>query len=94
MTIDDLIERFVAGLFTNGNGDTADRLVLTSDGPPKRDLGGWGRKPVEDRVRALAADIMEKVKICPDCQGSGEETDPRSCLVECPTCHGCGVVLT
>lgn len=30
-------------LFTNGSGDRAKRLVLTIDGPPKRDLGGWTR---------------------------------------------------
>jgi hypothetical protein len=35
-------------LFINGQGQRAERLVLTSqDG---RDLGGWGRGPVIDHV--------------------------------------------
>jgi len=90
VSIDDLIEKFVTGLFTNGNGDTADRLVLTSDGPPKRDLGGWGRKSVEDRVRALAAEVMEKVMVCGRCGGSGKWADGH---ITCLTCCGRGVVL-
>jgi hypothetical protein len=40
--------KIVADLFVNGNGDEAHRLVLmTADG---RDLGGWCRQSVVDRI--------------------------------------------
>lgn len=35
-----LAEQIAEALFVNGFGERADRLVLTVDGPPKRDLGG------------------------------------------------------
>jgi len=35
-------------LFVNGMGEVADRLVLTSK--EGRDLGGWGRLAVVDRI--------------------------------------------
>lgn len=41
-------ESIVARLFTAGNGEAADRLVLTSE--DGRDLGGWGRGPVLDLI--------------------------------------------
>lgn len=41
-------------LFTNGAGTKADRLVLTIDGPPKRDLGGWA-----EHVRECLRDFFE-----------------------------------
>lgn len=40
-------------LLVNGAGDRADRLVLTVDGPPTRDLGGWSRQPLIDRIARL-----------------------------------------
>jgi len=41
----------VRELFTNGAGESADRLVLTSgDG---KYLGGWSPRAVNDRVRAI-----------------------------------------
>jgi hypothetical protein len=40
----------VDDLFQNGTGDKAERLVLTINGPPKRDLGGWSRGPMIDRI--------------------------------------------
>ena len=46
----DTAERLVEHLFRNGNGDTADRLVLTRDSDGA-DLGGWCRQAVADRVR-------------------------------------------
>lgn len=47
-TLEDLAADLVNKLFTNGFGEQAHRLVLTtSDG---RDLGGWGRRPVYDRI--------------------------------------------
>lgn len=51
-----LIEQIVDDLFVNGAGDRADRLVLTVDGPPSCDLGGWCRGALRDRlVAALQA---------------------------------------
>lgn len=46
-------ERIVEALFTSGYKERADRLVLTIDGPPKYDLGGW--------CRAAAVDVVERV---------------------------------
>jgi hypothetical protein len=47
-----LIDQLLDDLFTNGQGQIAYRLVLTSkDG---RDLGGWGREVIRDRVLSYA----------------------------------------
>ena len=43
-------------LFRNGQGDEAHRLVLTS--AHGRDLGGWGRQDVVDRI----ADALSRVQ--------------------------------
>lgn len=43
--LDELLE----GLFTNGAGERADRLVLTRDSDGA-DLGGWSRGPIRDRI--------------------------------------------
>lgn len=48
-----VIEQFVDSLFVNGAGERADRLVLTVDGPPSRDLGGWCRSAIVDRLHAV-----------------------------------------
>lgn len=48
-----LAEEIVGTLFVNGQGEHADRLVLTVDGPTNRDLGGW--------CCAAAVDAVEKV---------------------------------
>jgi hypothetical protein len=50
-----LVERIVRRLFTNGAGERAERLVLTVDGPPKRDLGGWCELAAIDQVEAVLA---------------------------------------
>ncbi len=48
----------VAHLFATGDVRLrADRLVLTIDGPPRRDMGGWCRRAVRDVIRAA----LEKV---------------------------------
>ncbi len=44
-----LIEQIVDGLLVNGSGQKADRLVLMQDAP-KRDLGGWCRAALYDRI--------------------------------------------
>lgn len=49
----DLAKRIVTALFTNGRGETADRLVLTQDLLPPRNLGGWGRLPTIALVEAI-----------------------------------------
>lgn len=47
----DPIEQFLEELFTNGQGERADRLVLTDE--RGRDLGGWGRHALRDRLQAF-----------------------------------------
>lgn len=47
-----LAKTITSQIFANRSG-TADRLVLTVDGPPPRDLGGWEKKPFIDRVAAI-----------------------------------------
>ncbi len=44
------IERAVAALFVSGFGEKADRLILNSAG---KNLGGWGQKPMTDRLCEL-----------------------------------------
>lgn len=51
--------KLVTELFANGFGDEAARLVLTSEAG--RDLGGWSRGPVLDRVRAAFAPLRARV---------------------------------
>ena len=46
-------EEFVESLFTNGSKQKADRLVLTVDSSPKKDLGGLCRGAVIDRLLKL-----------------------------------------
>jgi hypothetical protein len=47
---DVVIAVLIEDLFTNGAGDRAERLVLTSaDG---RDLGGWSARRFQERLRA------------------------------------------
>jgi hypothetical protein len=48
-------ERFVDDLMTNGAGEKAHRLVLTRDMDNRisYDLGGWGRRPLVDKITAL-----------------------------------------
>ncbi len=43
-------ERIADDLFTNGEGQRADRLVLTVDGPPRLDLGGWSASAIADQI--------------------------------------------
>ena len=50
------IETFVEKLFTNGQGEKADRLVLADDGPPKKDLGGWCRGAIVNRIEEFLSD--------------------------------------
>lgn len=40
-------------VFVNGQGEKANRLVLTTDVPTHFDLGGWGKEPFIDRVAAI-----------------------------------------
>lgn len=47
------LTQIVDDLFVNSFGERADRLVLTIDGPPRRDLGGWCRQAIVDRLVAL-----------------------------------------
>ena len=57
--LDAKIDAFLDVLFTNGLGETADRLVLVQDVPggKYRDLGGWGRKVIRVKLRALLNEV-------------------------------------
>lgn len=46
----DWIDRVVDKMFTTGNGQVADRLVLT-DGHGNG-MGGWGKEPMASFIRA------------------------------------------
>jgi len=46
-------KRIARDLFVKGSGDRAERLVLTIDGPPKQDLGGWSERAMADRIETL-----------------------------------------
>jgi hypothetical protein len=51
-----LASAIARALFTNGQGEVADRLILTVDGPRPRDLGGWSEAAAIDQiVRVLSA---------------------------------------
>lgn len=52
-----LAKRIADDLFVNGMGQEAERLVLTVDGPPTRDLGGWCKAAVVDRISGI---LMER----------------------------------
>lgn len=45
-----LAERLAADLFVNNYGEEAERLVLIEAGPSARDLGGWSRRAVANRI--------------------------------------------
>lgn len=46
-----LARQIAMDLFTNGQGQHADRLVLVIDGPLRQDLGGLGERAVVDRIQ-------------------------------------------
>jgi hypothetical protein len=48
-----LAQQIVDDIFVNGQGDEAQRLVLTIDSPSKRDLGGWSKECLADRIARL-----------------------------------------
>jgi hypothetical protein len=48
------VEQFLDQLFTNGAGDEAARLVLTSE--EGRGLGGWSRSAVRDLLMRTLVD--------------------------------------
>ena len=63
-----LIAEIVDGLFTNGSGQKADRLVLTVDGS-SRDLGGLCRAAVVNRLEAALFNVLSA-------GGSAPRVDP------------------
>jgi hypothetical protein len=48
-----LAKQIAHDLFVNGQGQCAQRLVLTIDGPPTRNLGGWSEEAMADRIEDL-----------------------------------------
>lgn len=59
-----LVEQAVDSLFVNGQGERADRLVLTRDSDPPRDLGGWCKGAIVDRL--LAALLPQRATDAPE----------------------------
>jgi len=55
MTAEKLAAQIVDDIFRNGSQETADRLVLTVDTPVPRDLGGWSKRALRDRVAKILA---------------------------------------
>ncbi len=55
---DDLAARIARDLFTNWQGDRADRLVLAREGEdrPTGALGGWSERALADRIRGMPAE--------------------------------------
>jgi hypothetical protein len=51
-----LAESFIGELMTSDMGDQADRLVLWDD-TANHDIGGWGRKPLVDRLHKLLLEL-------------------------------------
>jgi hypothetical protein len=49
-TLRETATKIAEALFVNGAGQRARRLVLTIDGPPKQDIGGWGYEPAIDMI--------------------------------------------
>ena len=52
------VVRLVEELFTTGRGERADRLVLMVDSAPARNLGGWSRAAVADRLRSTLVELV------------------------------------
>lgn len=82
----DRAREWLAGIYTNGFGEQATRLVLINDGPPRRDLGGWGREVLRDRLAALLVEVKGEP---PDQFGACERCHDRNISVLlCPKCDG------
>lgn len=58
--IQQLAAEIAADLFTDGNGEPAERLVLTRHNG--RSLGGWGEEPVRDRIAGRLREALNKKK--------------------------------
>jgi hypothetical protein len=52
VVLESIADEIISGLFVNGFGQVADRLALMDD-TRKRDLGGWCRGAVRDRIIAV-----------------------------------------
>lgn len=62
MTLEQLAREIASDLFVNGHGERCQRLVMTIDGPPARNLGGWSESAVAFRVERMLranANILE-----------------------------------
>lgn len=54
--LDAVVDRIIKALFTNGQGEEANRLVLAKDiDKGFVDLGGWGRPAVKDIILKVLA---------------------------------------
>ena len=57
-TLEEMIETAVDELFRNGAGQEAERLVLTTR--EGRDLGGWCKSVIRDKITGLIAELKQK----------------------------------
>lgn len=73
-------ERIARSLFTNGQGQRAQRLVLTVDGPPLRDLGGWCERAVVDRIAEALAQSAAASRVEPPASPSLTEREIQEVL--------------
>lgn len=69
--MESMITEFCEGLFTNGSGTKATRLLLVNDPPdgryvqltePQRDLGGLCESVVRDRLIGFAKQIQREAE--------------------------------
>lgn len=101
VSLEQLIAQFVDGLFVNGSGQKADRLVLTVDGPPSRDLGGWCKQAIADRLMVALVSLPNGTVVtkreagsCRTCGGSGFIAQ-KQCMDdgygEVDSCPDCGI---
>jgi hypothetical protein len=63
LAIEHLAREIASDLFVNGQGERCQRLVLTIDGPPARNIGGWSESAVAFRIeRMLRANVIDGVE--------------------------------
>lgn len=62
MTPEQIATRIARDLFTNGSGERAKKLNMEGDEPECHYLGGWGEKPMADRIAKLLRVLTPRSK--------------------------------
>lgn len=78
--MEQLADALVEELFQTGHGDKADRLVLTTTAG--RNLGGWGKKPIRDRILIALRAVAEGRPARRTITTPAHIFDPEGVLVE------------